>query len=69
VKKLRYSQTRWLWWLALIIAAVAATSIYFIRQDPLNLNPQQQINAIIIGSATLIGICIISATAQWWLKR
>ncbi|MGA1530230.1 MAG: hypothetical protein ACO398_05725 [Kiritimatiellia bacterium] len=59
----------WLWWLAAVILAYAASAIYFIQQDPLNLNADQQTNTIILFTGVAVGICVISATAHLWLRR
>jgi hypothetical protein len=69
VKRKSLNRTAWLWWMALVIASIAGLSIYFVLQDPLIHDTQQKINSILFGAGTLIGICIISATSQWWLKR
>lgn len=63
-----YSAT-WLLWLSLLVAAIAAVSIYFISRDPLILDARQKINAIIFAAGTFIGLCMISASAQWWMKH
>jgi uncharacterized membrane protein YhaH (DUF805 family) len=67
--KLNVTEGSWLWWLAAVILAVAASSIYFIQQDPLNLNADQQTNTIILFTGVAVGICVISATAHRWFRR
>jgi hypothetical protein len=67
--KRNVTEGSWLWWLAAVILAVAASSIYFIQQDPLNLNADQQTNTIILFTGVAVGICVISATAHLWLRR
>lgn len=64
-----YNPTRWLWWTALLIAAGAAIIVYFIKQDIGYLNAQQMIGKVIMFAVIGIGICIISATAHWWIRR
>jgi len=62
-------RTGWLWWLSLLIAVVAGGLIFFIQLDTGNIKAREQINLVLLCSAVLIGICIISATSHWWLKR
>jgi len=62
-------RTGWLWWLACLIAATAGTLIYFIQQDAGNISAREQINLVLLISSVLVGICIISATSHWWMKR
>lgn len=65
----RPNPTGWLWWLALLIAAAASGVVYSLRQDVGNINAQQTISTVILFAVVGIGICIISATAHWWLNR
>jgi hypothetical protein len=67
--KLESDKSSWLWWLASVITAIAASSIYAIQRDPLNLNADQQTNTILLLAGVAVGICIISATAHLWLRR
>lgn len=64
-----HHRTGWLWWLAGFIALIAGGLIYFIDQDTGNIKAREQINQVILITSVLIGICIISATSHWWLKR
>jgi len=61
--------TLWLWWTALLIAAGAGGIVYFIKQDPGYMNADQMIGKVIMFAVIGIGICIISATAHWWVRR
>jgi len=58
--------TRWLWWTALLIGVVAAVSVYLVRRD---IESQSTGNMIILIAVVAIGICVISATSQWWVRR
>ncbi len=59
----------WLWWFALLVAAAAAAGIFIISQDPLNYQAREQINTIVLFASVTIGLCVISATAHWWVHR
>jgi len=61
--------TRWLWWLALIISAGASIIVYSIKQDQGNINGQEDIQRVIMFAVVGVGICVISATARWWINR
>lgn len=63
------TRTGWLWWLAGLITAIAGALIYFIQQDAGNIAAREQINLVLLISSVLVGICIISATSHWWMKR
>jgi hypothetical protein len=65
----RMNNTRWLWNLALVIALAAGGLIYFIQQDPGFINAKETISQILFVAVVLIGICAISATSRWWMKR
>lgn len=68
-RSIKLRPTAWLWWLSLLIATAAVLIIYFIQNDPAIFDARQKISTVILGAAILIGICIISATSHWWLKR
>lgn len=61
--------TRWLWWLALLIGLAAYGIVYGLKQDVGNLKAQQNIHAVVMFAVVAIGLCIISATSHWWLRR
>jgi predicted anti-sigma-YlaC factor YlaD len=63
------NHTGWLWWLALLIAAAAGVSVYFLKQDVGNIHADQTIRSILLVATVAIGLCIISATHRFWLKR
>jgi len=61
--------TRWLWWLALIIAIVASLLVFFIQRDEGNIYAREEARKVIMFATIAIGICIISATSNLWIKR
>jgi len=65
----RPNHTGWLWWLALIIGLSAGGLVYYYSQDSGNINAQQNISTIILFASVAIGLCFISATAHWWIRR
>lgn len=65
----RPNPTLWLWWLALIIAAVAAGVVYSLQSDVGDPQAQQNASAVILFAVVAIGLCIISATSHWWVHR
>ncbi|HMO49878.1 MAG TPA: hypothetical protein PKA21_01980 [Kiritimatiellia bacterium] len=62
-------QSNWLWWLAFWIAAGAVALIVYFKQDAGMINADQHIKTVILIASVAIGLCIISATSQWWIKR
>jgi len=65
----RPSPTRWLWWLALIIAVVASGVVYSLQRDIGDPDAQQNASTVILFAVVAIGLCIISATSHWWVHR
>jgi ABC-type Fe3+-siderophore transport system permease subunit len=61
--------TRWLWWLAFVIAIATTLIVFFIRQDEGNIDAREQASKVIMFATIAIGICIISATSNLWIKR
>ena len=51
------------------MALAAGALVYFFHRDTGNINAREHINLTIMLAAIGIGICVISATSQWWLKR
>lgn len=58
-----------LWWLAVLILIVGGALAYLRLSDPTAVSPDGTAYLILAVSVALAGICIISATAHWWLKR
>ena len=59
----------WLWWLALVIASVAAIAVATLHLDRTILDASIMTRKIIMAAVIAIGICIISATSHWWVHR
>lgn len=58
-----------LWWLAVLILIVGGALAYLRLTDPTAVGADGTAYLILAVSVALAGICIISATAHWWLKR
>jgi CHASE2 domain-containing sensor protein len=70
MKKIPSPQRKtWLWWLALLIIAIGGGICYLLSGD--QTNSTYRIARILTVAITIIsaGICIISATANWWIKH
>jgi hypothetical protein len=62
--------TRWLWWAALVILGLGLAFIgllYSTRPPGPSFSPEMRMVAM--SAIVLVGVCIISATAQWWTHR
>lgn len=59
----------WLWWLALLIAATGFIVSYILRLDTQNPDLNRQL--LMTATATFLGtgICVIAATAHWWMSH
>jgi len=63
------STTGWLWWLAGLCAIVGAIICYFLKQNPMNPGMEQHIMLTATLTVVAVGVCVISATAHWWVHR
>lgn len=58
-----------LWWLAVLILVVGTVLAFVLWQDVSSPDAHRNGMLVMTIAGTLAGICIISATASWWLKR
>ncbi len=58
-----------LWWLAVLILAAGGLLAYSLMIDRVAPNAWGWGLLVMSVSIALAGICVISATAHWWLKR
>jgi len=58
-----------LWWSAVLILIAGGTLSYIQMLDATSPRAESTAFLILAVSIALAGICIISATAHWWLKR
>ena len=66
----QFHPLRWLWWLALYILAIGSGIIYLMYE--INPDPQpitDDMRRVALVTVVASGICIISATARWWVHR
>ncbi len=58
-----------LWWIAFALALVGGTITYVLSLD--KMNPIARSNAAMGLTFTVVavGICIICATSDWWMRR
>jgi hypothetical protein len=66
----RIHPTRWLWTTALyslLLGAAAASLMYYTMPGPRTLTPE--IRMVAMASVVCAGLCVISATAHWWIRR
>ncbi len=59
----------WLWWLALFILACGGSIAYMVRMNNFSPSPGSQFVLVVAVTGVLFGLCVISATADWWLRR
>ena len=55
--------------MAALLLVVGSVLSYIISQDAANPNAQANAMLVLAVSIAAAGICLISATAHWWLKR
>ncbi len=64
------SLTAWLWWWAvLLLLGSAAVWFVLLREPRADVELQERARLIITVGSSLAGICVISATANWWIHR
>lgn len=64
------SLTSWLWWLSLLILITGGAIYYLFRMNTAGgQHTMQAANLTAAVSLVLAGVCIISATSNWWMRR
>ena len=64
------SLTAWLWWLTLLILITGGAVYYLFRVSNGSGAEMKQAESLTIAvTSILAGICVISATSNWWMKR
>jgi predicted membrane channel-forming protein YqfA (hemolysin III family) len=58
-----------LWWLAILILIAGGAIAYTLTLDPAAQDGSRRAMLVLSISIALSGICVISATAGWWMKR
>lgn len=61
--------TAWLWWLAFLILSGGGSATYYFYLDRVNPSAYAHMQASLLFTIIATGICIISATANLWLRR
>jgi hypothetical protein len=59
----------WLWWLALLIIATGGLIIYGLSSQQTVPETQARINLVLAVTVVGAGICVICATADWWMRH
>ena len=59
----------WLWWLAIFILVAGGALAYVLSLDTALPYAGRRALLVISLSIALAGVCVISATAGWWLRR
>lgn len=60
---------RFLGWLAFLSLAIGGGVAYFISQQEFNPDAQSQIVLTLGLTGTIAGICLISMSANWWMRH
>lgn len=65
------SPTAWLWWAALALLMIGAGVAYMITLHAPDPDPDAINYAVLVLAGTVVaaGLCVIGATAGWWLRR
>lgn len=64
------SLTAWLWWWAVILLLGSAAAWYVLLRQPMaDTDLQEKARLAVTVAGSLAGICVISATANWWIHR
>jgi CHASE2 domain-containing sensor protein len=63
------NHTGWLWWLAFLIAGAGGLACYLMSQNSMNPDMRQQMMLVATIATIGIGVCVIAATAHWWMHR
>ena len=63
------SKPRWLGWLAVLILIVGGYIAYVLSQQEFNPDAHQQMVVTLAVTAVAAGICLISLTADWWMRH
>lgn len=61
--------TTGLLWTALLISVIGGTISYMFFTQPPTPDTRANLAISLAGTILGVGICIISATANWWLRR
>lgn len=70
MKTANFNQSRGLWWAALVILLLSGGMVYFVRLfTPLDPSTDHTVRLIVATGVLGAGICVIAATARWWMKH
>ncbi len=59
----------WLWWLAFFILFAGGLITYLLYQHTGGTTIPEQANLVLAITIVAAGICIICATADWWIQH
>lgn len=61
--------TAWLWWTALLIMVIGGGITYLLSLQKMTPFAQSHTSMALMITVIGSGLCVILATADWWLKR
>ncbi len=61
--------TAGLWWMAALISLAGGAIAFLISLDKMHTNYRYTMALTLTVTVIAAGLCVISATASWWLKR
>ena len=64
-----YHRNGWLWWTAFYVLCGGGVLYWVVDQQAQDPADDKLATMIACGAILLAGVCVISATADWWLKR
>lgn len=62
-------KSTWLWWLAFFLLFFGGLIAFILSQQPAEPGVRTQINMTLAIAIVSAGICIICATADWWMRH
>lgn len=65
----RIHPTAGLWWTAVLIAVIGGAVSYALSLDRFTPGYRERMGVGLMITVLGAGICVIAATANWWLKR
>ncbi len=61
--------TSGLWWAAFFIAVIGGSLAYVFSLDKTDPALRSNMSMVLLFTIIAVGVCVICATANWWLRR